>query len=175
MLYEVITNSTFEGIDNYISFFYPVTVGIQDYMDSPLVILDEPSRLRERNMALLDEFSVMYEEAASSNTAVKKQSELMLGIDEIFYAAMKSRMLTIQNIVTDESIHVKKIIRFDGSEAPVYRGKFNLLKNDLARWSKMHYNVVFLTGSDSRAKRLRITSYNVCYTKLLRYSAYADH
>ncbi|MBN2878102.1 MAG: transcription-repair coupling factor [Clostridia bacterium] len=154
---SLLQNSTFEGIDNYISFFYPITSGIQDYMDSPLVILDEPSRLRERNMALLDEFAVMYEEAASSNTAVKKQGELMLGIDEIFFAAMKDKMLTVQNIVTDESIHIKKIIRFDGSEAPVYRGKFNMLKTDLARWSKMHYNVVFLTGSESRAKRLEET------------------
>ena len=154
---SLLQEGTFEGIDNHIVSFYPQTAGIQDYINSPLIIIDEPLRLRERNIALIEEFSAMYEESYEANMVLKNQKDLLLSYDEILYSALKHRVLTIQNMSTDESVTVKKIIKFDGIEAPVYRGKFNMLKNDLSKWIKQEYNVLFLAGSENRAKRLEET------------------
>lgn len=153
----LLQRGTFEGIDNYIMSFYPYTMGIQDYISNPLVVLDEPLRLKERNQALIEEFTVMYEEAFEGNTVLHNQKDLLLSYDEIYHLSTKHKLLTIQNIHTDAGVDVKRIIRFEGSEAPVYRGKFNMLKNDLKKWSKMQYNVLFLAGSQKRAKRLEET------------------
>ena len=153
----LLQRGTFEGIDNYIMSFYPNTMNLQDYIKSPLIVFDEPLRLKERNEALIEEFAAMYEEAFEANTVIRNQKDLLLSYDEVFHAISKYKMLTTQNMSTDENIHIKKIIKFDGIEAPIYRGKFNLLKSDLKKWSKMQYNVLFLAGSESRAKRLEET------------------
>jgi len=154
---DLLQRGTFEGIDNYISSFYPVTMGLHDYIKNPLIVIDDPLRLKDRNLALVEEFAVMYEEAFDANTALHNQKDLIISYDEVFYQLSKHKLLTMQNMSTDEDVPIKNIIRFDGVEAPVYRGKFNMLKNDLNKWKKMHYNVVFLAGSESRAKRLEET------------------
>lgn len=154
---DLLQKGTFEGIDNYISSFYPYTMGIQDYINNPLIIMDDPLRLKERNLALMEEFAVMYEEAYMAKTALHNQKDLLLGYDEVYHSISKHKLLTAQNLNTDEDIPIKNIVSFSGVEAPVYRGKFNMLKNDLKKWSKMEYNVLFLAGSQKRAKRLEET------------------
>ncbi len=153
----LLQTGTFEGIENYIMSFYPVTMGIHEYIKSPLIIMDEPLRLKERNHALLEEYNAMYSEAYPTNTVLNNQKDLLLSYEEIYHTFSSGKLITVQNISTDADIPVKKIIKLEGSEAPVYRGKFNMLKNDLNKWSKMHYNVLFLAGSESRAKRLEET------------------
>ena len=156
-LESLLQKGSFEGIDNYIMSFYPNTIGIQDYIKSPLIILDEPLRLKERNEALIEEFTAMYEEAFEANTVLHNQKDLLSSYDDVFYSVSKHKLLTTQNMSTDETVPIKKVIRFDGVEAPVYKGKFNLLKNDLKKWNKMQYNVLFLAGNEKRAKRLEET------------------
>ena len=153
----LLQNGTFEGVDNYVTSFYSKTAGIHDYIKSPLILFDEPLRLRERNEALIEEFAAMYEEAFDANTVLYNQKDLLLSYDEIYHSVSKSKLLTVQNMSTDETVPIKKIIRFEGAEAPVYKGKFNLLINDLKKWHKMGYNVVFLAGNEKRAKRLEET------------------
>ncbi|MEX1377606.1 MAG: transcription-repair coupling factor [Eubacteriales bacterium] len=153
----LLQNGTFEGVDNFVSSFYATTGGIQDYIKSPLIIFDEPLRLKERNEALIEEFAVMYEEAFDANTVLFNQKDLLMSYDEIYHSMSKHSMLTVQNMSTDETVPIKKIIRFDGAEAPIYKGKFNLLINDLKKWNKMGYNVIFLAGNERRAKRLEET------------------
>lgn len=143
----------FEGMENFISYFYPTKHTIVDYMKNPLVIFDDPLRIKQTCDALIAEFGYMYEDALKKHAALPKQGELLFTFNDIIHE-MGNSIISMQSISTDENIPTDNIIRFQGRDAPIYKGRFHMLKNDMKEWKKQGYNVVFLTGSIERAKRL---------------------
>ena len=127
-----------------------------DYLDRPIVVLDEPERVRARCEDRLRGFAEDFKLSLERQEAVPEQAGLLRGWDEILPALKERPLCTLQDFLRGMGeIEPGKIVRFPGVNAPKYVSRFKELGGDLAAWEKEGAAVVLMAGGEARARRLQ--------------------
>ncbi|MDD3243652.1 MAG: transcription-repair coupling factor [Eubacteriales bacterium] len=150
----LLTAGTFEGIENHLSVLYPRTASIGDYLDDPLIVMEEPARIRESVEIYQKEFAVEFEEALQKGQALLYQLQGVYAWEEILERLGPNRMLTVQDLEYESDVKPLHTLWFSGREITPYRGAYNRLAEDVRAWRRNHFRVIALTGSEGRAQRL---------------------
>ncbi|GAA4722301.1 transcription-repair coupling factor [Brevibacillus fulvus] len=138
----------------YISVIYPEHNTLFSYMpNNTVVIIDEPSRVLETAAQLQKEEAewltgrIAEGEFMGNLTLSSTYEELVLP---------KSRQVVYLSLFLRQTpkTQPQNIVNLNCRTMQNFHGQMNVLKNELARWTKSHDRIVFVAADAERAKRL---------------------
>ncbi len=145
------------GLDSCISYFCPETVSFLDYFDvnSSMIVLDEPARLREKGEAVELEFREGMSQRLEKGYFLPGQTDLLYTVKELLARAQRDNTLYLTGLEQKlPGMAVKNQYRLNVKNVNSYQSSFEILIKDLKRWKRERYRVILLSGSRTRASRL---------------------
>lgn len=145
------------GLDGLIDYFYEDTVSFLDYFDPErtLVTVDEPARVLQEGEAIEAEFRESMTNRLEKGYVLPGQMGILYTGQEVA-ARMQQRvcmgLCTLESAGSQWKIEDKYSL--DVRAVNPYNNSFELLVKDLRRWKREGYQVILLSGSRTRAKRL---------------------
>ena len=138
----------------------PVLLGYEhtpaDYLDDPVIVFDQPDRLRERCENRFLEFKERYVAALERQEALPCQAELLIGYDALL-AKLSGRTILLTNLFmrTEPDFKPRALIKIECRNASAYQGNVRELARDLDRWKAEGWRVALLAGGTARGERLQ--------------------
>lgn len=130
--------------------------GLWDYMQNPIVLLDEPERVKGRCEDRISGFAEDFKLALERQEAVPEQANLLKSWDRIAEEMQPFALYTLQNFLRGMGdLKPDRLISFAGVNAPKYISRFKELANDVLAWQKAGGLIVLLSGGDARGQRLQ--------------------
>jgi transcription-repair coupling factor (superfamily II helicase) len=147
----------FEGIERYISHFYDNLAILQDYFyERPLVMLDEPGRLKDAFTSTLSESHEAYKQLLEKGEILASQSNIYFDAGELINKLIKSQ--NIQFCMLPRAVYEfnpTKTISFTARDVDPLSLKPEMLTESLKSYKRRGYRTVLLAGTHERAKRLK--------------------
>ncbi|MBQ8507616.1 MAG: transcription-repair coupling factor [Clostridia bacterium] len=129
---------------------------ILDYMDDPIIVFDQPERLRERCENRFLEFKEMVVAAMEHGDALPVQVGLLFSYDELLARADGRTVLTANPFLrTDKDFTPQAIFQIEARNAAGYQANIKELALDIARWKKDGWQIALLAGGMARGERLK--------------------
>lgn len=148
----------FAGIDAYLQYICEDSRGIFDFLDSPLVIMDESVRIEQKMENMLLEH---YENCKS---LIAKGELMPAAIEQYISKAVAEKLLHGKNTMSINAIatakmmqNAKKTISISCKQLGGYNGHFNLLAEDILVWRHAGKRICIMAGAKSRGVRLETT------------------
>ncbi|MFZ4454519.1 transcription-repair coupling factor [Salibacterium aidingense] len=153
-------HSRFQGIYKYMQYFYEQPATLLSYFsENTVLFLDEISRVQDMAESL-------DKEEAEWATAVLEQGEIPhdISISVPFHDLFKEKnhpriyfSLFLRNI---PSIQPQNIANIQCKAMQQFHGQMHVLKNEMDRWQKDNYTVVFVAGDEDRVQKLQNVLYD---------------
>ena len=149
------TGRNFDAMNALLTVLLPETARIEDYLDDPIVVLDQPERVRERAENVRLEFIEHYKVALEREEALEVQQDLLLSFDELAAGYRQHCVITMNPFLrTNEDFKPQGLFKFEGRGATSYGGNVKELAADIRSWSKDGWRVALLAGGVARGQRL---------------------
>lgn len=134
---------------------YEQTDTVADYAQRPLIVFDQPDRLRERCENRMLEFEEHYKTALSRGEALPLQAELLYRWETFCTRAAEVGILALQPFMrTIEGFRPTGVFKFEGLGASGYQGNVHELVRDIQKWKKENWQIAILAGGVARGNRL---------------------
>ena len=126
-----------------------------DYLDDPIVVFDQPERLRERCENRFLEYKERFVAALERQEALPCQAEVLIGYDALL-ARLSGRHILLTNLFmrTEPDFKPTALVKFECRNAPAYQGNVKALARDMDRWKAEGWKVALLAGGTARGERL---------------------
>ena len=149
------TGRSFDGEDSLAPVLLDYEATAADYLDDPIVVLDQPERLRERCENAYLEFKEQFQAALEREEALPMQAELLWHWDTVL-SKLDGRSLLIANpfLRTERDFAPKALFKFECRNATGYQTNLRELAADLNRWKADGWRVALLAGGNARGERL---------------------
>ncbi len=147
----------FEGLEQYANFFYDHLETLLDYFpEPPLVLVDEPARIREASAELevrdADRQVAMMEKGG----LLPGQLGLYLNYAELFQRFRQHTAIYFSALGRGvPGIRPQNEVGISATSMQEFHGQWPLFREELQRWRKQKYRVVILTATEERQQRLR--------------------
>lgn len=156
-LTEEISEGVRINLDGFIRFFYQNTVSLLDYFDSEktVIFIDEPNRLQEKAQVVETEFRESMTSRLEKGYVLPSQIDVFFRYEEIFSKLCEKNTVSLSTLepkITETYVTGKYFLSVK-SITP-YNNSFELLVEDLKRFKKQGYQLILLSASRTRAKRL---------------------
>ncbi|HEX6923152.1 MAG TPA: transcription-repair coupling factor [Bacillales bacterium] len=141
-----------QGAFKYMSLYYENPASLLDYVgNDTVVVMDEVSRVRETGEHLDKEEAEWRTALAEQgempwNIEVAHETEALGGEFPVLYFSLFLRHISHTN--------PENIVNITCRAMQNFHGQMHVLKNEIERWKKAEYAVVFLAVNQERAKRL---------------------
>ena len=145
------------GLDAYLSYFCEERVSLLDYFgkQDTLVFLDETPRSIERGMATETEFSESMKQRLEKGYILPGQMRELFTCKEILGKLAGRRCISLVALdLKNPHLEIGTRLNIQSKTVNPYNNSFELLVKDLERYKKNGYQVILLSGSRTRAKRL---------------------
>ena len=143
-------------LEKFINLLYPQTETILDYMNRPIVVLDEPEALFARMDSRTGEFGQAITAALERGEALPEQHSLMLTQDEALAAMRQTTLLALTTILRPvEKLKPTLLCPMGGMGAGSYGGRTHDMCADFARWQQDGWRILVLSGGAARGERMR--------------------
>ncbi|MBP3427472.1 MAG: transcription-repair coupling factor [Clostridia bacterium] len=143
-------------LEKYIHLLYEQTSTLFDYMQRPIIVLDEPEALFARMDSRLSEFGQAISAALERGDAIPEQEGLMLGKDETIELMHGQTMLALTTILRPvERLKPTLLAQMGGMGAGSYGGRIKDMCDDVTRWMNDGWRVIMLSGGAARGERMR--------------------
>lgn len=131
-------------------------VSFIDYfpLDSTLLFLDEPARLREKGEVVEEEIAQAYENRKEAGGEIETPIEIFSTSEVIAKMNQFSSIGFTAIEKKQKPFQVKETYSIQAKSVNPYNNSFESLTRDLKRLKRNGYRVVLLSGSRTRAKRL---------------------
>ena len=125
---------------------------ILEYFDDPLIVFDQPERLRERSENRFLEFKELLTAALERGDALPVQAELPLSYDQLL-SRVDGRGILITNpfLRTERDFRPQALIQIESRNATGYQANIKELALDLEKWRKEGWQVALLAGGVARS------------------------
>lgn len=145
------------NLDGFIRFFYQHPVSLLDYFEASdsIIFLDEPNRLMEKAQVVETEFRESMTSRLEKGYVLPSQIDVFYRYEEIFSRLSEKNTVSLSALEPRiaETYVTGKFFLSVKSITP-YNNSFELLVEDLKRFKKQGYQVILLSASRTRAKRL---------------------
>lgn len=147
----------FEGLEQYASFFYAQMDTILDYFPfPPLVLVDEPARIREASADLQARDEERQVAILEKGGLLPGQLGLYLNYLDLFGRMRKHNTIYF-------SLLLKKVpgsepqnsVSVAGKPMQEFHGQWPLFTEEMGRWRTQKYRVLLYTATEERLERLR--------------------
>jgi transcription-repair coupling factor (superfamily II helicase) len=144
----------FDGEEQFAQIFYPRLETILDYAAMPLVILDEPSRVRESLSGFEAEIHEAYTSFIENGVVLPDEATIFSSAQEVFARLDKEQRLEFVLLARGADLRESGNVRsFTVNSASVYHGRLELLVRDIKTWRRKGYRVVVCVSTEGRARR----------------------
>ena len=146
----------FPGAESLIHLLYDETCTLFEYFHNPIVVLDQPDRLRERCENRILEYEEHFKVALERGDALQEQATLLLPYDRILAQLSNYSVIALSTLVrTMKDLRFDKILKVEGLNASGYQRSPRELMRDLDRWVSEGWRVALLAGGMARGERLK--------------------
>lgn len=145
------------GLDSFVTYFSRETVSFLEYfdMDSSMIFLDEPARLKEMGETVEMEFRESMAHRLEKGYLLPGQTALLYSAREILARIQRKNTVYLTGLEQKlPGMTVEKKYSIDVKNINSYQNSFEILIQDLKRWKKEKYRVILLSASRTRASRL---------------------
>ncbi len=143
-------------LEKFINLLYGQTETILDYMNRPIVVLDEPDALFARMDSRTGEFDQAITAALERGEALPEQQNLMLTQDEALAAMRQTTVLALTTILRPvEKLKPTLLAQMGGMGAGNYGGRTHDMCADFIRWQQDGWRILVLSGGTARGERMR--------------------
>lgn len=138
----------------------PVLLGYEhtpaDYLNDPIVVFDQPDRLRERCENRFLEYGERFADALERQEALPCQATLLYSYDALL-SKLGGRTTLLTNLFmrTEPDFKPDALVKFECRNASAYQGNVKELARDVARWKADGWKVALLAGGTARGERLQ--------------------
>ena len=150
------TGRSFDGAESILPVLLNAGSTILEYFDDPLIVFDQPERLRERSENRFLEFKELLTAALERGDALPVQAELLLSYDQLL-SRVDGRGILITNpfLRTERDFRPQALIQIESRNATGYQANIKELALDLEKWRKEGWQVALLAGGVARSERLQ--------------------
>ena len=145
-----------DALASLMEILYEHTETIVEYVDHPILALDQPAHLRERceNRAL--EFSEHFKVALERGEAFGEQAKLLLSYDELI-AGLDGQSIVLMDgfLRTVNDFRPTQLIKFESLPAMGYAGNVKLLAQRVNELRAQNYCVALLAGGVADVGRVK--------------------
>ncbi|MGE5572310.1 MAG: transcription-repair coupling factor [Bacteroidota bacterium] len=146
----------FDGDEQYAPAFYEELDTILDYAADPVVVLDEPARLKEAFSGFEAEVREAYAALLESGRVLAEEASLFASAEEARALLGRWQRLELVLLARGADLtHGERVRSFSAKPASPYHGKFDMLLRDIRAWRRKNYRVVVVVTTDDRARRFR--------------------
>ncbi|MGF0095721.1 transcription-repair coupling factor [Peptoniphilus sp. SGI.035] len=126
-----------------------------DYLDNFIFLIDEPTRIVEREDELLvangEKFAILIE----NGEVTKTHEKAFYDYKDIVYKLNENEVITFNALLKPPKMFTQKdIVNIKVKSVTNYMSKIKLFKDDLDYYSKNRFKVILLGATEKRAKRL---------------------
>ena len=154
---EITELQTIIGIDSYLPFFYENLVSFLDYFskDETIFFIDEPARMLEKAGAYELEFRESMTSRLEGGYILPSQSNVIFPYEEILGKISNQKTVLLSMLIQNFPFFAP-VSRFHIEVKSVnpYNNSFEELVKDLRSYRQKGYQVLMLSPSSTRAKRL---------------------
>ncbi|MCE5342545.1 MAG: transcription-repair coupling factor [Eubacteriales bacterium] len=128
---------------------------IADYLQNPIVLVDQPDQLRIRVKTQRDAFEEEWREAARRGDGFDAQRTLLFTYEEILAALGSLRVLALSDLTRGlGQLSPTSALDFQSEPVMPYQSRLEPLSKDIAGWKEAGCAIVLLTGGEARGRRL---------------------
>lgn len=176
---EIRELQTVVGIDSYLPFFCEKTGSFLDefYGKGALFFLDEPMRMWEHSNAYELEFRESMKSRLEGGYILPSQSDILFSAEQVFGKIARNPVVLLSSIIQNfPFIKPSMELFFDVKSLNSYGNRFEELVEDLRQYRKKEYQVLLVSPSSARAKRLAqdIREYDVAVTYQEKLEGFVD-
>ena len=148
-------NWSFEAIDSYLPYFYDKPSSFLDYIKDAYIIIDDTSRSIGKLESVYTEFEENFKSFLERGDILPNQGTLLFNKEEIIQEIGNNKLFTLSSLMKGQKVFSPKtIIDFPQMTLSNYKGKLDLLIEDIKDKKKKGYSMVILSGTRSRGERL---------------------
>jgi len=149
---------TCPAAESLMPYLYEQTACVMDYLKAPIVVLDQPDRLRTRCENRILEFQEQFKVALERETALPGQGELLIDYDALLARLVSgTAVATMPMAVSQPDLRFRGIFRFEGLNGGGYQSNLRELAREVRLWKKEKWRVALLAGGVARGQRLSRT------------------
>lgn len=143
-------------LEKFINYFYEDTMYIWDYMNDPLVFVDDPARILETLDLYEKERADDMEMLLGDGRAIGDDFRALSGKTDFFGLYQKEGYIftpfagTIKNAPP-----LKKLINVNSRTTPVFNGRMDILSDELKSYVRRGYDVTVVCGSSEREESMK--------------------
>ena len=150
------TGRSFDGAESILPVLLNAGSTIFEYFDDPLIVFDQPERLRERSENRFLEFKELLTAALERGDALPVQAELLLSYDQLLSRADgRGVLITNPFLRTERDFKPQALIQIESRNATGYQANIKELALDLEKWKKDGWQAALLAGGVARSERLQ--------------------
>lgn len=145
------------SLDGLVDYLYDEKMSFVDYFAdrNTLFVLDEPHRLMEEGHVIENEFRESMSNRLEKGYVMPGQMGVLYGCQEIVGKLNRTVCMGLCTLeLPQRQWQTGRRFSLDVRSINPYNNSFDLLIKDLKRWKKEGYQIILLSGSRTRAKRL---------------------
>jgi transcription-repair coupling factor (superfamily II helicase) len=145
------------GLDSYIEYFFGETVSFLDYFadENAIIFVDEPARVNERAEGYQVEFRESMKGRLEGGYILPTQANVLFDWKQVMSNLLKQKVVLLSTLaVGTNRFAVKTTHSLSVRSVPSYHNDFPELLKDLKNWKRQKYQVIILTPTGVRAKKL---------------------
>ncbi|MCI5943854.1 MAG: transcription-repair coupling factor [Eubacterium sp.] len=141
---------------NLLSYFYERTASFLDFLpDNTVIFLDEANRTLEKGRTSEQEFFMSMESRLQGGYVLPGQADLMYGFEEILGRILEKPVFALDGLTgIPELLPEPVCYNMQVRSIYSYNNSFEQLIKDLTQWKKEKYQMILMSSSKTRAKRL---------------------
>ncbi|MGI6096768.1 MAG: transcription-repair coupling factor [Dethiobacteria bacterium] len=145
----------FAGAEHYLSYFYPESSSLVDYLPQEgIVVFDSVRQLTESAKSWIQELKDHQNSLLLRGDLLPAQSQRVWSLEEL-YAQLKQRLLAFSLLAGEKSFYRSRSrFSFKFQSIPSFQGKWDLFRNELKQWYEEGYRLLFLAHSEERAEQM---------------------
>ncbi|MBC8531957.1 transcription-repair coupling factor [Gehongia tenuis] len=145
----------FEGMDNFLPYFYPRSATLLDYIQNGRVYLDEPSRIRQRASDLNATLAETFKYDLESGRYLPDQIHCRVPFETLLAQLMQNGYVAYAQILSRvEGFQPSELCKVEGRSPLSFLGHMDQLGDEIAAKVKDGWRVVLAAGSSDRARGL---------------------
>jgi transcription-repair coupling factor (superfamily II helicase) len=133
----------FSKLDNYINFFYEEAVSLTDYLNpDSLIIFDEPKRINEHVMFVLNEFKESIKHKITKGDILPTQCNMIFSYEDILQKCSSYRNVLFSGLTYSiKEFDIKGIVNFKIKSTATFKNQISSLLEDLKYFVTQKYQI----------------------------------
>ena len=143
-------------LEKYLNILWEQDETVIDYMNHPIIVVDEPDVVFARIESRRSEFVTAYTNALERSEALSNQEGLLRTDEEVIALLNRKRAVLVGRIQRQlEKYRTERFVDMQGVQLGSYGGRTRDMCGDVENWMNKGWQVIVFSGGSARGERMR--------------------